>query len=95
MMYGLLSMEIANQDCDFTRIEAMRNRMYHRKATICAQRAEIITASFQKHEEDPIVIKRAKAFADILDQMDIYIEQDTLIAISPRRSFRSIRSTGS
>ena len=80
MMYGLLSMEITNQDCDFTRIEAMRNRMYHRKATICAQRAEIITASFQKHEEDPIVIKRAKAFADILDQMDIYIEQDTLIA---------------
>lgn len=78
-MYGLLSFIPQNQDCDFERIEKMRDKMYHRVATLCPQRAEIITKSFQKTEGQPMVIRRAKAFAEILDQMDIYIEPDMII----------------
>ncbi len=79
-MYGLLSFQVKNDDCDFERIERVRDKMYHRVATICPQRAEIITESFKKNEGDPIVIKRAKAFYDILEKMDIYIEPDMIIA---------------
>ena len=73
-MYGLLSFVPRNEDCDFKRIERARNRMYHRVATICPQRAEIITESFKKSEGESYVLRRAKAYRDILEQLDIYIE---------------------
>lgn len=79
-MYGLLSFKPENNDCDFARIEAARDKMYHRTATICPERAEIITESFKKTEGEPIVLRRAKAFADILAQMTIYIEPNMMIA---------------
>ena len=78
-MYGLLSFVPKNEDCDFERIERARNRMYHRVATICPQRAEIITESFKKSENESYVVRRAMAFKDILEQMDIYIEKDMVI----------------
>lgn len=79
-MYGLLSFKPQNNDCDFERIEAARDKMYHRIATICPERAEIITESYKETEGQPIVIRRAKAFADILAKMTIYIEPNMLIA---------------
>lgn len=78
-MNGLLSFEPVTEDCDFERIKQARDKMYRRVATICPERAEIITASFKQTEGEPIVLRRAKAFADILDQMNIYIEPDMLI----------------
>lgn len=79
-MYGLLSFKPQNNDCDFARIEAARDKMYHRVATICPERAEIITESYKETEGQPIVIRRAKALADILKKMTIYIEPNMLIA---------------
>lgn len=79
-MKDLLSMELMNSDCHFSRIRKAKKRMFDRVATICPQRAEIITKSFQASEGEPIVIRRAKAFADILEQMSIYIEPDMIIA---------------
>lgn len=79
-MYGLLSFKPENNDCDFGRIEAARDKMYRRVATVCPERAEIITESFKKTEGQPIVIRRAKALADILTKMTIYIEPNMLIA---------------
>ena len=79
-MYGLLSFKPQNNDCDFERIEAARDKMYHRIATICPERAEIITESYKETEGQSIVIRRAKAFADILAKMTIYIEPNMLIA---------------
>lgn len=78
-MDELLDFKPINEDCDFDRIKRVQRKMYQRKATICPQRAEIITNSFKQSEGEPIVIRRAKAFADILDQMTIYIEPDMLI----------------
>lgn len=79
-MYGLLSFKPQNNDCQFERIERARQRMYHRVATICPQRAEILTRSFQDHENQPYIMKKAYAFYNILDQMTIYIEPDMIIA---------------
>ncbi len=78
-MYGLLSFQPKNNDCDFERIKEARDKMYHRVATVCPERAEIITESFKKTEGEPIVIRRAKAFAEILEKMTIYIEPNMII----------------
>ena len=47
-MYELLSFQPKNNDCDFERIKEARNKMYHRVATVCPERAEIITESFKE-----------------------------------------------
>lgn len=57
-----------NEECDFARIEKARDKMYKRVAMICPERAEIITDSFKKTEGEATVIRRTKAFADILEQ---------------------------
>lgn len=75
----MLSYIPQNEDCDFDRIIRFQKYMNERKATLCPQRGEIITRSFQQSEGEPIVIRRAKALHDILSQMDIYIEKDSLI----------------
>jgi len=78
-MTGLLSFKPVNNDCDFGRIKRLQGRMNARVPTICPERAEIITECFKRTEEEPIVIRRAKAFAEILDKMTVYIEPDSLI----------------
>ena len=78
-MAELLSMEITNNDCDFERIGRFQNKMFQRKATICPQRAEIFTACYQKNEDKPIIIRKALAFKEVLENMDIYVEEDSLI----------------
>ncbi|MCL2811009.1 MAG: pyruvate formate-lyase [Clostridia bacterium] len=47
--------------------------------TLCPERAEIITKSFMATEGQPIVLRRARAFADILAQMTVYLEPGMLI----------------
>ena len=79
-MEECLSFKPANNDCDFERIAMLQAKMNVRTPTICPERAEIITRSFQQTEGEPIVIRRAKAFADILGQMTVYIEDGMLIA---------------
>lgn len=64
---------------DFERISRFQETMLKRVASICPERAEIVTEVFKKTEEEPMVIRRAKAFAEVLKKMSIYIEDDTLI----------------
>lgn len=78
-MNGLLSFKPTNDDCDFARIAKKQDQMFHRVATLCPERAEIITESFKRSEGQSIVIRRALALADILEKMTIYIEPDMLI----------------
>ncbi|ALR74836.1 glycyl radical protein [[Enterobacter] lignolyticus] len=78
-MNGLLSFTPTNDDCDFARIARKQDQMFHRVATLCPERAEIITDSFKRSEGKSIVLRRALALADILDKMTIYIEPEMLI----------------
>jgi len=78
-MTELLKFRPAKTDCDFGRIEKLQLRMNARKASICPERAEILTESFRHSEGEPIVIRRARAFADILAKMSVYIEDGMLI----------------
>ena len=79
-MKDLLSMKIDNNDIDLIRIERMNQWMFNRKATICSERAKIITEVFKDNSEKSMIIKKAMAFKQILSRMTIYIEDDTLIA---------------
>ncbi|MDR2571701.1 MAG: formate C-acetyltransferase/glycerol dehydratase family glycyl radical enzyme [Oscillospiraceae bacterium] len=78
-MVDLLSFIPENDDCDFKRIAQMQASMNVRIATICPQRAEIVTDCYMRTEGEPIVIRRAKAFAAVLENMSIYIEPNSLI----------------
>jgi len=78
-MTALLSFEITNDDCDFDRIDTIRDNMNARISTICPERAEFITDCYKRTEGEPIIIRRAKAFAEILDKMTVYVEPDSLI----------------
>jgi len=74
-----LSFSPENNDCSFERINRLQTRINNRIASICPERAEIITDCYKRTEGEPIIIRRAKAFAEILDKMTIYIEPDSLI----------------
>ena len=79
MSNKLLSFVPANNDCDFERIERLQQRMYHRKATLCAERAEIYTRVFKQNEEKSMMLKKALAFRETMENMTVYIEPDSLI----------------
>ena len=78
-MPDFLSFRPENGDCDFSRLAELQSRMNARVPTICPERAEIITESFKRTEGEPIVIRRAKAFAEILSRMSVYIEPGMLV----------------
>ena len=78
----------------------MTNRTQRLKASLFAQpreisleRALLYTASHQQTEGEPVIIRRAKATAWILDKVDISIRDDELIAgnrtIKPRAGIMS------
>ena len=75
----LLNFVPANNDCDFERISRLQSMMYHRKATLCYERAEIYTRVYKETENEPMIIRRAKAYKAYLEEMTIYIEPDSII----------------
>lgn len=75
----LLSHKTNTNDCDFKRIGKLTSRMYQREAKICSERALIYTQSFKDNHDEPMIIKKAKAFKETLEKMTIYIEPDSLI----------------
>lgn len=67
------------KDINIVRLRHLQKRMQNRKASICSQRAVLYTASFKQSEGEPYILRKAKAFAYTLRNMDIYIEPDSLI----------------
>ncbi|KJS19780.1 MAG: hypothetical protein VR72_17320 [Clostridiaceae bacterium BRH_c20a] len=70
------------------RVQNLRERLISYKPSLCSERAVLITQSYQETEGEPMVIRRAKALKNILDNMTIYINEEELIignqAIKPR-----------
>ena len=61
------------------RMEKFREDVLNKKPYICAERAMLITETYQKHKNQPSVMKRALSLKNILEKMSIYIEDETLI----------------
>ena len=70
------------------RISRLINRMYEKMPELESSRAVLITESYKQTENEPIIIRRAKAFAHILKHIPIIIREDELIVgsttIAPR-----------
>lgn len=78
-MNTFLAFTPQNDDLDLERIGRLRQKMEKRTASICSERAVLITESFKTTEGEDYVLRKAKAFAHILKHMTIYLEEDSLI----------------
>ncbi len=61
------------------RITRLVDRMFDHMPEIEADRAVLLTESYKETEGEPIIIRRAKAFAHILEKLPIVIREDELI----------------
>ena len=61
------------------RITRLIDRMYDHLPEIEADRAVLLTESYKQTEGEPIITRRAKAFAHILENLPIVIREDELV----------------
>ncbi|MDF9867724.1 pyruvate formate-lyase/glycerol dehydratase family glycyl radical enzyme [Bacilli bacterium PM5-3] len=61
------------------RIERLRQNYINTKPTICYERARIFTESHKRTEGQPTPIRRAQAFYDFCNELDVKIFEDELI----------------
>lgn len=78
-MTSFLEFVPENNDIDLSRIGRLQQKMEKRIASVCSERAVLITESFKETEGEDYVLRKAKAFAHILKHMTIYLEEDSLI----------------
>jgi len=61
-------------------IERVRNDLLSTEDTVCLQRARLVMEAFARHENDPAPVRRAKAFAHVLRNMDFDLESNPIFA---------------
>lgn len=61
------------------RTKRMKQRMLQSEPTISSERAVLFTEYIKEHQSEPIIIRLANAFANVLDKMTIRIEPEELI----------------
>lgn len=75
---GLYQYEVA--DIPKTeRIDRLKTRLYEKMPEIESARARLLTESYRMTEKEPIIIRRAKAFAHILENIPIIIREEELV----------------
>ncbi|HGA1436227.1 TPA: pyruvate formate lyase family protein, partial [Streptococcus suis] len=62
------------------RMNKYREDVLDKKPYIDAERAVLATKAYQEHREKPNVLKRAYMLKEILENMTLYIEEESLIA---------------
>ena len=75
------------------RIPRLKNALFANPREISLERALLYTASHQQTEGEPVILRRAKATAHILDHVEIAIRDEELIAgnrtVKPRAGIMS------
>ncbi|MDK2822018.1 MAG: hypothetical protein PWQ67_2686 [Clostridia bacterium] len=61
------------------RINKLKRKVVSTPKAICAERAFLVTESYKETEGEPMIIRRAKAFQKVLNEMSIYIGEGELI----------------
>lgn len=74
------------------RIDRLVAELFRNPPQIEADRAELLTESYRQTEGEPMVVRRSKAFAHILEQIPITIRPDELIVGSATRAPRSCQT---
>lgn len=71
------------------RMHKLREDLLNAKPMVCAERAVYTTQSYKDHADKPMVLRRAYMLENILNNMSIFIEDETLIAGNQASSNRS------
>ncbi len=71
------------------RVHRLQERYLATPPAIDAERAVIITRSYQETEGEPMILRRAKALKKLLNEMTIWIAEDELIVGNQARVARS------
>jgi len=72
-----------------TRMSDFRNNLINAKPMVCVERAKLVTESYKLHADKPMVLRRALMLQNVLKNMSIFIEPQTLIAGNQASSNRS------
>jgi len=71
------------------RVQKLRDRLLNSEATLTVERAIIATEAYEKFKSDPVIIRRAKVFREVLKKITIEIFPEEIIvghqAGGPRR----------
>jgi pyruvate formate-lyase/glycerol dehydratase family glycyl radical enzyme len=71
------------------RTAKLNNELLAVKPEICIERARLVTCSYKETEAEPMVVRRAKAIAKVLEEMTIFIQRDQLIVGTQASKLRS------
>ncbi|WP_026884165.1 glycyl radical protein [Clostridium akagii] len=71
------------------RMHDFREELLNAKPMVCVERAKYTTESYREHADKPMVLRRALCLENILQNMSIFIENDTMIAGNQASSNRS------
>ena len=58
------------------RVEKLRKKIPLENYIICVQKAHLYTESFRNTEGEPMIMRRAKAVAAVLENIDIFIDDN-------------------
>jgi len=61
------------------RIDALRKRYFDTTPEVCPERARYFTQSMKETEGEYIALRRAKAFANVLENMTIFVADNEII----------------
>lgn len=71
------------------RNRAFRKILIDMTPAVCTDRAVLVTESYQAHEQDPVILRRAYALQAVLEGMHIFIEPYSLLAGNQASSDRA------
>lgn len=71
------------------RMESFREELLNVKPQVCVERALITTQTYKENQDQPLAIKRALMLKNVLEQMTIFIEPQTMIAGNQASTNRS------
>lgn len=71
------------------KMQNFREKLINAKSMVCVERAKYTTESYREHADKPMVLRRALCLENILKNMSIFIEDETLIAGNQASSNRS------
>ncbi len=61
------------------RISRLREKVLSTRPSICTERARFYTEAYSRHEDQPVIIRRAHALVNTLKEMTIFIDEGELI----------------
>ncbi|MDR0630077.1 MAG: glycyl radical protein [Treponema sp.] len=62
------------------RMQKFREELVDAKPYVCVERAQITTETYRKNQDQPLVLRRALMYKNVLERMSIFIEPKTLLA---------------